>query len=292
MRNSLTAVLGGLATLALLSAAPVYAGDTIRLCTGSSSGVYFGVGNIIASFAPSDFTIEVVETEGTSSNMDALLSKDPATSCDAMIGQPDGPVYLKRTKPSDAIQISRVMKLHREYLQVLCSKESGITDLDQLGEGNSVAIGAPGSGAWLIWQNFIEQDSGYEKVKTTSDSGLTALTAVAANEVNCLVAAAGVPYGTISEADANFGDSVVLVEATDKDFNDAEDIDGKKLYEWQDIPTKAYPVTFNRYWGDITTVSWQASLYVNKTKINGKRLDNFLKAATRARTTILSQYGK
>lgn len=262
--------------------------NTIKLCTGADGGAYKAIGGMIQNFAPPDFPIDVIETTGTSANMDATI----LGACDAMLGQPDGPVFLKRAKPADAAKLSRVMKLHREYLQVLCSKESGITDLKELTSEHTVAIGSDGSGAWLIWQNFIEQDSSYADIKVTSDSGILAVNSVAANEITCLIVTAGVPNGTISEADANFGDSVVLVSATDKDFNDATDIDGKGLYTWGDLPTANYPVTFNRYWGDIETITWNAGLYVNKQRLNGKRLETFVRAATRARPTILSTYGQ
>lgn len=263
--------------------------QTVTLCTGAKEGVYAAAGETIANFAGSDITIQVVYTDGTFGNMSRLLAPD---GCDAMIGQPDGPVYLKRTKPSDAARISRVMKLHREYLQVLCSKESGIDDLSDLKETDTVAIGPPGSGSWLIWQNFIEQDDFYAKIKTTTDAKLIALTSVASNETQCMVVPSGVPNGVVSEADANFGDSVEFVSATDKDFNDAEDIDGKALYEFVKVPTKQYPVTFNRYWSAPKTVSWNASLYVNKAKMTADKLNSLLKAATRARSTILANYGQ
>jgi TRAP-type uncharacterized transport system substrate-binding protein len=265
---------------------------TIRLCTGSSSGVYYQVGNMIQSFMSKDYALEVIETEGTFQNMDLMLQTG-TEGCDAMIGQPDGPVYLKRTKPSDALNISRVMKLHREYLHVICAKESGIDDLEDVGSSNTVAIGAPGSGAWLMWQNFIEQDSGFADIKTTSDSGLTALTAVASNELSCMLAPSGVPNGVVSEADANFGDAVILASATDKDFNDATDIDGKPLYEFLKLPTQSYTQTFGRgfFRSEPKTLSWNAGLYVNKKKLSGKKLEALLKGATRARTTVLGQYG-
>lgn len=261
----------------------------IKLCTGSSVGVYFQVGKMISDMSGN--TIEVIETQGTFENMDRLLSGDP-TGCDAMIGQPDGPVFLKRTAPNAASKITAVMKLQAEYLQVLCSRESGIDNLSELSSSNSVAIGAQGSGAWLIWQNFIEQDSSYGEIPVTADSGITALTSVAFNQTTCMIVPSGVPNGIVNEADANFGDTVALVSANDKDFNDAEDIDGKDLYTFDELPTESYPVTFNRGWSDIDTIRWNAALYVSKEKLSGKNLEGFLRAATRARTQILAKYGK
>jgi uncharacterized protein len=264
---------------------------SIRLCTGADGGVYNQVGNIIASFS-SKTPIEVIETGGTYDNMARMLDTGPE-GCDAMIGQPDGPVFMKRTKPGDAAKMSKMMPLHREYLHVLCSKESGITDLDQLSKDNKVAIGAEGSGAWLIWQNFIEQDSGYADIPVTQDSGITALTAVASNETTCMLAPSGVPNAAVSEADGSYGDAVILAGATDKDMNDAQDIDGKPLYTFTKLPLDKYPVTFgNCTFCSIKTISWNAAIYVNKSKLNGKNLEAFLKAATRSRNQILTTFGK
>lgn len=67
-------------------------------------------------------------------DMDRMLSlpSDDPAACDAMIGQPDGPVYLSRTAPAKVKQIRQIASLHREYLQVLCNKASGVDDLGDL----------------------------------------------------------------------------------------------------------------------------------------------------------------
>lgn len=296
--NSLFATLGVMAlTATSLSASfPVTAQDSprkvIKLCTGSEGGPYNRAGQMIASHAGASFDIEVVETAGTFANMDSMLS---AGGCDAMIGQPDGPVFLKRTNPGLAAKIVPVLKLHGEYLHVLCSKEADIDNLSELSSdptSYSVAIGPQGSGSWLIWQNIIEQDESYGEIPATADAGLIALSSVAAGQTTCMLVPSGVPNGVVLEADANFGDSVSLVSATDKDFNDATNIDGKPLYEWRDLPTTMYPVTFNRYWGSVETIGWNAGLYINKDKLNGKDLENFLRSASRARPQILAAFGK
>lgn len=265
---------------------------TINLCTGAEGGVYNQVGEIIKNFENSSaIDINVVVTGGTSENMDKTLNGE----CDAMIGQPDGPVLLKRTKPADAGNILPVMKLHSEYLHVLCSIESKISDLSDVvdsGGKYSVAVGNPGSGGWLIWQNLVEQYPKMGDVPVTSDSGVTALAAVAANQTTCMIVPSGSPNAVVANADANFGDVVALVPANDRRFNNATDIDGKPLYVWKDVPTNAYKTTFNRYWSKVTTISWNASLYVNKQRLTGKELETFLSAATRARTQILSTFGK
>lgn len=280
------------AALAVMLAVPAAAQEgaqTVHLCTGGEGGVYHRTGVMIAEFADSNkVVIDVINTAGTFENMDKTL----AGQCDAFIGQPDGPAYLARTKPGEASKISKVMDLGAEYAHAICNKESGVDDLDELSTENKIAIGAPGSGAWLLWQNWIAEDDSYAEIPTTTDSGTIALTAVASGETTCMLVPSGTPSPVVMDADAQFGDAVILASVTDKDFNDAKTADGKPLYAWADLPTKAYPNTFNNYWGDIETVRWNAGLYVNKARLQGKSLEAFLKAAMRARPNVLSAFGK
>lgn len=94
----------------LLSLSPVSAAERIRLCTGAANGNYFAAGDMIKKMAGSSLDIEVVETEGTIDNLDRLLTSAPddAGACDAMIGQPDGPVYISRTSPANAKKLRQV----------------------------------------------------------------------------------------------------------------------------------------------------------------------------------------
>jgi hypothetical protein len=61
------------------------------------------------------------------------------------------------------------------------------------------------------------------------------------------------PASAVQQADASFGDELVIAEATDKDFNDAVDAKGDPLYEWAELPTlvaaaaKARPSILAKY---------------------------------------------
>lgn len=237
----------GLTTAALAAlSATAHAADTVRLCTGAADGVYFNAGKMIKSMGGKTLNIEIVETEGTIDNMDRMLSlpTDDPGACDAMIGQPDGPVYLSRTAPSKLKQIRQIASLHREYLQVLCNKASGVDDLGDLEndpKAYRIAIGEQGSGAWLIWQNLVTEDSDYGEIPVSNEGGILALSSVQSGDTTCMLVPAGLPNPTVTEADANFGDSVQLVGANDKDFDDAVDIKGKPLYEYSSIPGSTYP---------------------------------------------------
>lgn len=267
---------------------------SIKLCTGSDSGKYYEAGQRMSSMAGTkNFSIDVETSDGTWDNIQrVLLPPEDPNSCDAFIGQPDGAVVLKRTKPGDAQNIRAIMPLHREYLHVLCHKDT-ISDLDQVDKSMHIAVGANGSGGWLIWQNFIEQDKSYAEIPVTNEGGSEGLSAVASGDATCMLRPAAAGDGIVAMADSSFGDVIDLVGATDKDFNDAVDLDGTPLYSFVRIPTTKYVVTFGKGWGsDPKTVSWNAKLYINKNKVKGKDLDALIEAARKARTGILADFGK
>lgn len=285
------------AAFAFLMSTPASAADTVRLCTGSSTGNYFAAGKMIQRMAGNTLAIEIVETEGTIDNMERMLSvsADDPKACDAMIGQPDGPVYLARTSPANAKSIRQVASLHREYLHGLCNKDSGVDDIGDLESDPSkykIAIGESGSGAWLIWQNLIAEDDDYGAVPVSNEGGILALSAVSSGDVTCMLVPAGLKNGTVNEADATFGDTIVLAGANDRDFDDAVDIKGKPLYQYAKIPGSTYPNSFN-YWNDISTISWLAGVYVNIDRFKDqKRLAAFTTIVNRAANGIKAEFGK
>ncbi|MGV1752829.1 TAXI family TRAP transporter solute-binding subunit [Agrobacterium sp. CG674] len=268
----------------------------IRLCTGAESGVYFAAGDAVAKMAGKNLNVVNVPTEGTIDNLERVLDLDPSNpeACDAMIGQPDGPVYVGRSSPAKVKKLRQVATLHREYLQVLCGAKSGVDDLSDLPGNNklSVAIGEPGSGAWLIWQNIVAEDDSYGKVPVRNEGGVLALSAVSSGEATCMLVPAGLRNGTVTEADQIYGDTVILAGANDRDFDDATDIKGDPLYEYWDIPKGTYPKSLQAGWfASRSTISWPAAIFVNTDRIDAKTLPQFVQAAARAAQGIKAEYG-
>lgn len=269
----------------------------IRLCTGSDSGVYFAAGQAIKEMAGGSLSIEVKTSAGTIENMDRTLKTDAADpeACDAMIGQPDGPVLLQRQQPGAVKKLRKIAGLHREYLHVLCSKESGVDALEDLAYDPAayrLAIGELGSGGWLIWQNIVAEDEDYATVPVTNEGGVIALSAVSTNTATCMLVPAGLRNGIVNEADATYGDTVAIVDASDGDFNDATDVEGKKLYDFADIPGDTYEQSLQAGWGGgVETISWLASVYVNTDRIAAADLASFVKAVGRAAVGIRAEFG-
>jgi TRAP-type uncharacterized transport system substrate-binding protein len=283
---------------------------TINLCTGADGGPYHQAGKMIASQLSGNPNLDInviADTGGTwgniqrSTNVDSSVQPTDAdyaagTHCQAFIGQPDGPVYLARKNPGEASNLRQVGKLHREYLHVLCSKASGIENLGDIpGEDKaSVAIGGQGSGAWLLWNNFIFEDEKYGTVATSTESGISAVAAVANGEISCALQPAGLNNQMVKQADVDFGKDLVLAEAVDKDFNDALDMNKKPLYEFVSIPGGTYAENLQSGWGtSVDTVSWIAGVYVNKTRLKDeKTLAALITAVSRARPAIEQQFGE
>lgn len=268
---------------------PASAGAPIRLCTGAASGVYYDAGQTIKQMAGSQIPVEVVETTGTIDNMDKTL----AGECDAMIGQPDGPVFLARQSPAAVKKLRQVAGLHREYLHVLCNRESGVKDLYDL--KGKLAIGEPNSGAWLIWQNLVKVDERLGEVPVSNESGIMALSAVSAgNDTVCMLVPAGLGNGTLKEADATFADTLQLVGANSRKYDDVLGIDGKPIYTYQDIPGKTYPNIQSGWFSSaVSTISWNAAVYINSERFaDAKQLQTFVTAVNRAAIGIKAEYGK
>jgi len=294
------------AALAVMASA-AQAKTTVNLCTGASGQPYSVAGEMIAQQLQGSADVEVrviTETGGTWGNIERTVTATPnptqadydsGAACHAFIGQPDGPVLLGRTKPAEAKRLRQIGKLHREYLHVLCSLASKIDDLSDL-EGDktkSVALGSQGSGAWLIWQNFIFEDEGYKDVATVPQGGIDAISATANDEIACTLVPAGLRNAVVMEADELFGEQLALVGAEDKDFNDAVDISGKPLYEFQKIPSRTYDRHLQGYFSGKKTVTWLAGVYVNTQRLTDtKALTALIKGVARARAGIQQQFGQ
>jgi len=295
-------------TLAATVAAPALAAAepmTINLCTGGEGKPYHSTGTYIAGFLKDskNVRVNVITTNGTWDNIERTLltpltpeSVADGTACHAYIGQPDGAVVLKRKNPTAAANLKEIGKGPVEFLHVLCSKESGVDDLNDLAGDNSksVALGANGSGAWVIWQNFVNEEASYGEVVVSDESGAIAMSSVASNSTTCALVPAAVVNATVAEADVNFGDAISLVGANDRDFNDATTVDGKPLYKWQAIPSGSYPTNLQDGWfTSVDTVAWQAGIYVNKQYFtdNTKALEDLITATAKAKPAIKNSFG-
>ena len=287
------------AGLMSLAFTPAFAADSLRLCSGGETGVYYAAGDTIKTMAGNTLSITNNSSGGTLDNLDRVLDVAPADAraCDFMIGQPDGATLIARQSPAKVKKLRKIADLHREYLHVLCGKNSGVDDLSDLADDPkkfSVDVGEPGSGAWLVWQNILAEDNSYAEIPVKNEGGILALSSVAAGDTTCMLVPAGLGNGTVREADNTFGDSVKLVGANDKDFNDATDIKGDPLYTYVDIPSGTYPQSLQTgfFGSKISTISWNAAVYVSTDRIDNAKLPKLIQVVSRAANGIRAEFGK
>lgn len=288
MKRSFYAALGAaLISVAFAATALAAEAGVITVCTGAEGNPYYRAAETIAKFTEG-IKIVPVATTGTFDNISRTLNGE----CQAYIGQPDGTAYLARTNPGDAKKLRKIGVLHREYAHLICSQASGVDEISDLDETKSIALGKQGSGAWLVWQNWIYEDDGYANIPVRPEADIMALTAVSTNQTSCLLVTAGVGNRTALEANNTFYDTVQFAEIDDGDFNDTVDIDGSKLYEFTDLPKDLYGNLIG--WSDVGTVSWRAGVYINTTAEifqDERRLSEFLTAVSRSRASIVAEFG-
>lgn len=279
-----------LAAALMLFALPAHA---LTLCTGAADQPYAAAGEMIRAEAKgAGLNVEIVkDTGGTWGNIQLSLQG----KCDAFVGQPDGLAYLKRTEPSNAAKFVPVADLHREYLHALCGKKSGVDDIGDLESDPkkySIALGERGSGAWLIWQNFISEDADYAPVRQTDESGDIALSSVSNDQTTCMLVPAALGNAVVRSADEFYGDGLALVGVNDRDFDDAVDPQGKLLYSYAEIPSGTYKNSLQGWFSSKSTLTWLAKVYVNKDAVTDQaELKAFIRSVMKARSSIVSSFG-
>lgn len=283
-------ILGAALAFACLAASPAAA---LTLCTGAADQPYAQAGDIIKAEAKgAGLDVEIVKgTGGTWGNIQLSLEG----KCDAIIAQPDGLAYLKRTEPANANKFLPIADLHREYLHALCGKNSGVDDIGDLENDPkkySIALGERGSGAWLIWQNFISEDSDYGPVSVTADSGDDALSSISNDQTTCTLVPAALGNSVVNAADELFGDGLTLVGVNDRDFDDAVDPQGKLLYSYSEIPSGTYKKSLQGWFSSKSTLTWLAKVYVNTDNLTDAELrKKLIRSVMKSRQAIVSNFG-
>lgn len=118
---------------------------TLRLATGSKTGVYYpmgcGIKTLIEEAYPNDVSIEVVETSGTVENL-RLIDQEQV---DLALAQNDTAYYFSHGRVMFCLPSSKaqaIASLYTELIQIVATQKSGIEYLDQL-KGRRIRTGSP-----------------------------------------------------------------------------------------------------------------------------------------------------
>lgn len=266
-----------LALAAALSTTAVQADDFV-IATASEGGSYEALGNNFAGQIKrqkgQDFDIEVVNTNGTIENIEGLNDG----TYQAAIVQMDGLNVYKPTVPV------RAKLAHTEYVVWMYNKKNAYEDLEDIeGKENVAMVLVEGSGADVTMQSFVQADSGY---KVNYENAIMAedlyeAADIVADGVYDGVKVAGLLYTgqTVpQEIASDFRSQISIGEATDGDFDDAEDFSGEPLYTKCDIDKRMIRGMETSTMGKPDTVCLRAAI-VYRTDFEDKKANKAVKKA-------------
>lgn len=216
--------------------------NTLRITTGSDSGVYYKVGNTFAStFGSDSLAVEVMTSNGGLANLERLARGE----ADAAIVQADHWVLFNRRNGTG--NFTPYAELYPEYVHVICNtdwaEENAIGDLYDVEHTGATMVMLSGGSA-ATWENIGLEDSDYADlplVDQPMNYGELGLLNISTGQYECGFYVAGIGAGLLHTAGSEFGGTLTLVEAADDgDFNDAEAPDGSRLYTYAGYDDSRY----------------------------------------------------
>ncbi|EIJ42576.1 TRAP transporter solute receptor, TAXI family [Beggiatoa alba B18LD] len=264
----------------LISTSAIAVEPSLSLCTGSKTGTYFPVGEMIATQAKGVLTVNVVETKGSADNLKKLKDK----TCQAAIVQADAYFAEEDTQVRSALKLEQTATLYDEYVHLICNRESGVSgvgDLEDYPDKYTLLVGVKGSGSALTWRSFGLLDEDYSKVPTLPiGEGRALAQLVEGREAQCLLYIGGLNSDTMKSFNAQ-GDKLKLVPVDDGDFDNKTDQLGKRIYHFTKIPSGTYDKLQSGFFSSsVTTLAVQAVVVTDKTWIeaNSDAYNDFVTA--------------
>lgn len=268
---------------------------SFNLCTGGESGNYFFAGNVVRKHSTS-VSVNVVETRGSIDNMERIL----AGQCDGAFVQTDALRVYGDKNPRIISSIERASVLYEEYVHLLCNRDAKLGRVTDLTTKHTVAVGPDGSGSAVSWQSFVAADKKkYGAIPTDPRSGVRALNAVAdGTQVQCMLFTSALKPSLVVNDAAPLSKRIVMVPADDRDFGDAKDQRGRRIYNYREIPANLYgdlqPSAALFGTKAVDTVAVEAVFVVSTAWIDQyeRSYDSLLRAVIAARPEILKKVGQ
>ena len=221
-------------------------GRTLRVGTGSVSGVYFPVGEIAAKVigdADPTLQITVMATDGSVHNLEAIREGELARSDSLDLALAQSDVVYRAYQGQEVFEgramvgLRSLMGLHPEPAHLLCSSEAGVTSFREIA-GKRVSIGQPGSGvlhtARVMLEAFGMSEADFSPSLLDVDRASDLLRA---GQIDCLFYLVGIGSTAIRELTSS-GD-VVLVELAEPELDAL--IRAKPYYAYATLPAGSYP---------------------------------------------------
>lgn len=228
------AALGALCMKPAMAEVP---GNPVRYCTGVSGGNYDFTGIAIKRQLPQH--LELVNTSGSMDNLD----KVDKGACEAAIVQSDAYFVYMQQHPSASLNVERARDMYPEYGHLICNKT--ISEISDLKRGNTVLVGAPGSGSAVMWDAIVRANPKYKDVATLPLGGNRALGKVSdGQEAQCMLFVAGLKSPVMMDANEmakTSGGNLRLTYMRDPALFELKDAKGRPVYLRSEIPSRTYP---------------------------------------------------
>jgi TRAP-type uncharacterized transport system substrate-binding protein len=220
----------------------------VTLCSGKQGGGYDGLMQGVGTeLQKQGHTVTINNLDGS----EAILNALEAGTCAYGPAQADIYYKLGKDDPGFVTVVRPAAALYAEVMTMLCTKESGIDELSDITDKNTVIVDTIGSGSALTWDNMVEIEkkfgngSSWAKAKTNNTPLDEAEAAMSVGEAQCAFGVAALP--AMNWAKPMEQDGVVVAYIYDKDLNDLEFPKGTPLYNPLRVPRGAYLTKFDTY---------------------------------------------
>ncbi len=235
----LTRLFSALVVAAIATTAKAEAADPkLRLCTARKDGIYYFVGERIATEAAvNGVDVQVVETAGSLFNMAGMQAR----LCDAAIAQADAVLHFNRLDRGGGIALAEPVPLHREFVHLVCRHTAGLStamDLATRGKAARVLIGEPGSGSTVTWTVLSSLEAPYGAITVKPLGRSLAVATLAEGQADCLLYVAGIGSSYMMQVDGATVD-LRLIDVDSEAVFDA-DVQGVAVYTRDEIPAGSY----------------------------------------------------
>lgn len=234
----------------------------LRVCTGSPTGHYYRVGQVIAKAISQDVTVSLVETKGSWENLGRIHHDEP--QCDAIIAQDDAVAVYLFEKPEMIGKIDRVLPLYQEHLQMVCNRHVKAQKFSKVDPDTRILTGSYGTGTFITWALIKklnpERYGALRELEEDGEEALKRLTSI--NRPQCLLVVNALAQGVMIRTHDDLGGSLRLINLTDPAFQFPINQAGvpRVLYRQVAVHKNVYPRLLK---GHLNTQSVDAVFYLH-----------------------------
>lgn len=211
----------------------------IRIATGGEGEPYNNLCQSVKERMERTADIQCIATGGSYQNSGLLADG----AVEAAIVQANVPQFWE-IENKRKVGFTPLSTTHDEAGHLLCDKQSGIDDLDDLVsmKGAKVAIGADDSGHQATWTQMAEVSPALAKVNTVAMGGFEAIAKILAGKdgITCLWMTTGVNGQTMKDANQRSGGKLALAETYDDELLKIKDAKGNAIGKELTIPGGTY----------------------------------------------------